>query len=145
MSNIAEHSAVLEKARELCAEIVKDPEVRRLLDDVERFLADDSARLQYQSVHQRGEELHHKQHSGIQLGKVEIKEFEDARAALFDNAVARDFMEAQEKLTALQKEISQYVGLTLENGRVPSAEEIAEANGGGCCGGHGEGGSCCSH
>lgn len=144
MSTIAEHSSVLGKTRELCAEIAKDANVRRLLDDVERFLTDDEARLQYQSVHQRGEELHHKQHSGIELGKVEIKEFEDARAALLDNKIARDFMEAQTALTALQKQIGQYIGMTLENGRVPSDEEIEEANSGGCCGGGG-GGCGCSH
>jgi cell fate (sporulation/competence/biofilm development) regulator YlbF (YheA/YmcA/DUF963 family) len=135
-------SSVLEKTLELCAEIVADPEVNRLQENVERFLNDDAARTQYQSVHERGEELHQKQHAGIKLSSSEIKEFEAARDALFSNQVASDFMEAQEELSKLQKKISKYVNLTLELGRVPTEQDIAEASGGGCCGGGGGGCGC---
>lgn len=145
MSTIAEESAVIEKTRELCASIASDPMVQQLQAQVERFLNDDASRLQYQSVHERGEELHHKQHSGLQLGAAEIREFEAAREALFENEIARDFLAAQQQLESLQKEIGKYVGLTLELGRVPSDEDLAQAGGGGCCGGGGGGGCGCSH
>jgi cell fate (sporulation/competence/biofilm development) regulator YlbF (YheA/YmcA/DUF963 family) len=144
MSIIAEESAVIVKTRELCAQIVSDPGVRKLQESVERFLNDDASRLQYQSVHERGEELHHKQHAGIQLGAAEIREFEAAREALLENTIARDFLAAQQELERLQKEIGKYVGMTLELGRVPSADDLEEAGGGGCCGGGG-GGCGCSH
>ena len=144
MSIIAEESAVIVKTRELCAQIVSDPGVLKLQESVERFLNDDASRLQYQSVHERGEELHQKQHAGIQLGAAEIREFEAAREALLDNEVAREFLAAQQELERLQKEIGKYVGMTLEFGRVPSADDIAQASGGGCCGGGG-GGCGCSH
>jgi cell fate (sporulation/competence/biofilm development) regulator YlbF (YheA/YmcA/DUF963 family) len=145
MSIVSENSSVIAKTRELCAHIASDPQFLQLQESVERFLNDDGARLQYQSVHERGEELHHKQHAGIQLGAAEIREFEVAREALFDNEVARDFVAAQQELETLQKEIRKYVGMTLELGRVPTAEDLAEAGGGGCCGGGGGGGGCCSH
>jgi cell fate (sporulation/competence/biofilm development) regulator YlbF (YheA/YmcA/DUF963 family) len=141
MSIVAEDSSIIVKTRELCAHIASDPGFLNLQQSVERFLNDDGARLQYQSVHERGEELHHKQHSGIQLGAVEIREFEAAREALFDNEIARDFLTAREQLEKLQKEISKYVGMTLELGRVPSADELADT-GGGCCN---EGGCGCAH
>jgi cell fate (sporulation/competence/biofilm development) regulator YlbF (YheA/YmcA/DUF963 family) len=144
MSIVAENSTVIVKTRELCAHIASDPTFIQLQSNVERFLNDDSARLQYQSVHERGEELHQKQHAGIQLGAAEIREFEAAREALFDNEVAREFLAAQQELEKLQKEIGKYVGMTLELGRVPSSDDIAQASGGGCCGGGG-GGGCCSH
>ena len=144
MSLIAEESAVLVKTRELCASIASDPRVVMLQERVERFLNDDAARLQYQSVHERGEELHHKQHAGIQLGAAEIREFEAAREALFENEIAREFLSAQQELEKLQKEIGKYVGLTLELGRVPTEDDIAQSGGGGCCGGGG-GGCGCSH
>lgn len=142
MSIIAEDSTVIVKTRELCAQIASDPVFLQLQENVERFLNDDAARLQYQSVHERGEELHHKQHAGVELGATEIREFEAAREALFDNEVAREFLTAQQELERLQKEISKYISLTLESGKVPTAEDIAAASGGGCCGG---GGGCCSH
>ncbi len=142
MSIVAEDSAVIVKTKELCAQIVSDPSFLKLQADVERFLADDTARLQYQSVHERGEELHHKQHAGVELGATEIREFESARDALFENEVARDFLSAQRELEGLQKEIGKYVGSSIELGRVPSAEDLVDK--GGCCGGSGGGGGCCS-
>lgn len=136
MSLVAEDSAVITKTKELCAQIVSDPLFLKLQASVERFLNDDAARLQYQSVHERGEELHHKQHAGIELGAAEIREFESARNALFENEIAREFLSAQRELEGLQKEISKYISSTIENGRVPSAEDLVES-GGGCCGGGG--------
>lgn len=143
MSITAEDSAVIEKTRELCSQIASDPTFRKLQGSVERFLSDDAARLQYQSVHERGEELHQKQHAGIELGAVEIREFESAREALFANEVASEFLAAQQELESLQKQIGKYVGMTLELGRVPTADDIAQASGGGCCGGGGGGGCGC--
>jgi cell fate (sporulation/competence/biofilm development) regulator YlbF (YheA/YmcA/DUF963 family) len=141
MSLTAEDSAVLVKTRELCAVIAGDPVFLSLQQSVERFLDDDAARLQYLSVHERGEELHQKQHAGIQLGASEIREFEAAREALFDNPLARDFFSAREQLEKLQKEISRHVNLTLELGRLPTADELDDSSGG-CCN---SGGCGCSH
>jgi cell fate (sporulation/competence/biofilm development) regulator YlbF (YheA/YmcA/DUF963 family) len=142
MSIVAEESAVIVKTKELCAQIASDPSFLKLQAQVERFLSDDAARLQYQSVHERGEELHHKQHAGIELGAAEIRDFENARDALFENEIARDFMAAQRELETLQKEIGKYVGTTIELGRVPTADDLA-STGGGCCGGGGGGGCGC--
>lgn len=144
MSITSTESPILEKTRELCAQISGDSTFLELQARVECFLNDDAARLQYQSVHERGEELHQKQHAGIELGAEEIRDFEAAREALFQNEVATAFLGAQKELETLQKQIGKYVSMTLELGRVPTDEEIMEASGGGCCGGGG-GGCGCSH
>jgi cell fate (sporulation/competence/biofilm development) regulator YlbF (YheA/YmcA/DUF963 family) len=145
MSAIAEKTSIISKTKELCAEIAGDAQFIKLQADVERFLSDDVAKLQYQTVHEKGEELHHKQHAGVELGAAEIKTFEDSRDALFDNKVAADFMDAQRTLETIQKQISKYVSMTLELGHVPTDAEMEEAeNSGGCCGGSGSGGGCCS-
>lgn len=141
MSIVAEESTVISKTQELCEKIASDSSFRKLHADVERFLNDDAARLQYQSVHELGEQLHHKQHAGIELGAAEIREFEGARDALFSNEIASKFMTAQRELENLQKEISKYIGATIELGRVPTAAELEAKSGGGCCGGH-DGGGC---
>ncbi len=139
-SLLADDSAVLTKTRELCEQIAKDPAFLKLQADVERFLNDDAARLQYKSVHERGEELHHKQHAGVELGAAEIRDFEGARDALLANDIAADFLVAQRELEGLQKTIAQYVGGTIELGRVPTADDLAHSHSGGCCGGQGGGG-----
>ena len=143
MSMLADDSALMTKTKELCAQIVAEPRFKELQKTVERFLDDDAARLQYQSVHERGEELHHKQHAGVELGSAEIREFEAARDALFKNEVARGFLEAQRELEMIQQVVGKYVGMTLELGRVPSSDDFAEADSG-CCGGH-DGGGCGCH
>ena len=140
MSIVAEDTAVIVKTKELCALIASDPSYLKLKSDVERFIANDEARLQYQSVHERGEQLHHKERAGIELGAAEIREFESARDALFENEIACDFLAAQRELEALQKQIGKYIGAAIELGRVPTAEDVADK--GGCCGGGG-GDSCC--
>lgn len=145
MSITSEDSTIMAKTRELCAQIASDSQFLQLQESVERFLNDDAARLQYQSVHERGEELHHKQHAGIELSAAEIRDFEAARDALLKNEVATTFLSAQKELELLQKEIGKYVGMTLELGRVPTTDEIAQASGGGGCCGGGGGGCGCSH
>ncbi len=142
MSMLADDSVVMRKAKELCAAIVEHPDFVVLQERVESFLDDDAARLQYQSVQERGEELHHKQHAGVELTRGEIRDWEAARDALFENQVARSFIEAKRQLELLQETIGKYVGLTLELGRVPEAEDFSDGDGG-CCGGHG--GCGCAH
>lgn len=143
MSAIAESQSVIEKTRELCQQIVEDSSFKKLQADVEIFLNDESAKLQYQSVHQRGEELQQKQHSGVELSKQEIKEFEEAREELLKNDLVGNFLAAKQELEQLQRIIVQHVGMTMEMGRVPSTEEVAHETGGGCCGGGGGGGCGC--
>lgn len=142
MSMLADDSAVMTKARELCAAIADDERFLELQKQVESFLDDKAAKLMYQSVHERGSELQQKQHSGVELGATEIREFESAREELLANPVAKNFLDAQGELETLQRAIGKYVGLTLELGRVPTADDFAESESG-CCGGGGGGGCGC--
>lgn len=135
MTMIAKESNVMSKTKELCDAIAEDIEFVTLQGQVERFLADDDAKLKYQSLHERGEEMHNKQQAGVELSDTEIQEFEGARESLFANEVASDFMEAQQSLQTLQKTISKYIGMTLELGRTPTPEDMEQGDGGGCCGG----------
>lgn len=142
MSAIAESSTIVDKTRDLCKSIVEDDHFKSLQGKIEEFLNDDAAKLQYQSVHQRGEELHQKQASGVELSKTEISEFETAREALLENVVVATFLSAKQELEGLQNMVRQYVGLTLEMGKVPTQEEVDHETGGGCCGGGGGEGCC---
>ncbi|GAA5481718.1 hypothetical protein Hsar01_00929 [Haloferula sargassicola] len=141
---LADDSAVMTKVRELCAAIAEDDRFQSLQGDVEKFMDDEQATLMYRGVHERGSELHQKQHAGVELSDSEIREFESARDQLMANPVARGFMDAQGELETLQRSVMKYVNMTMELGHVPSTEEIAAAEGGGCCGGGG-GGCGCSH
>lgn len=142
MTMLADDSTVMTKTRELCAAIAGDDRFAELQKQVETFLDDDAAKLMYQSVHERGSELQQKQHAGVELGASEIREFESAREELLANPVAKSFLDAQGEMETLQRAIGKYVGMTLELGRVPSADDFAESESG-CCGGSGGGGCGC--
>jgi len=128
---LADDSQVIAKTKELCEAIAGDPEYKELLDRVERFLEDEGAKLQFQSVQERGEELQQKQSIGVELSDGEVQDFEAAREALLGNAVAKEFLDAQQSLQSVQVAIGKYVGMTLELGRVPEADDFKDE--GGCC------------
>jgi cell fate (sporulation/competence/biofilm development) regulator YlbF (YheA/YmcA/DUF963 family) len=137
MSMILEESAVTAKTMELCAAIVEQESFVKLQSQVEKFLNNDEARLQYQSVHETGEALNQKQRSGVELGESEIREFEEAREQLLNNTTVTEFMSAQKELQGIQNTIGKMVSLTLELGHVPTEDDIQAASSGGCCGGGG--------
>jgi len=131
MKMLADDSLVISKTKELCAAIADDPEYRSMMKKVECFMEDDAAKLQFQSVQERSQELGQKQQSGLELSVGEVEDFENAREALMSNTVAREFMDAQQSLQSVQSAIGKYVGITLELGRVPAEEDLADQ--GGCC------------
>ena len=143
MSMTIEESAVTAKTKELCAAIVEQESFAKLQSQVETFLNNDEARLQYQSVHESGDALNQKQRSGVELSEAEISEFEQAREQLLKNSTVTDFMSAQKELQEIQNSIGKMVSLTLELGRVPTQDDIAAASGGGGCCGGGGGEGCC--
>lgn len=131
MKMLADDSLVIGKTKELCAAIADDPEYRSMMEKVERFMEDDAAKLQFQSVQERSQELGQKQQSGLELSVGEVEDFETAREALMGNSVAREFMDAQQSLQSVQMAIGKYVGITLELGRVPAEEDLTDQEG--CC------------
>jgi cell fate (sporulation/competence/biofilm development) regulator YlbF (YheA/YmcA/DUF963 family) len=130
-------SAVLTKTRELCQAILDQPNVRALRQRVDAFMSDEQAQALYDGLVAKSQALQHKQQLSIQPTSEEMADFEQHRAALFNNSVARGFLDAQEALHEVQQSVHHYVTKTLELGRLPTDEE---RNGGSCGQGCG-----CSH
>lgn len=125
MHAIPEDGAVIEKTRELCQAIATQPDFIELRSHVDAFLSDDAARQLYQTVAEKGQYLHQKQHEGESLDQAEIAEFERQRDALLNNVVARRFVDAQERMNTIHETVGRYVRKTLELGRVPEPEDFA--------------------
>jgi cell fate (sporulation/competence/biofilm development) regulator YlbF (YheA/YmcA/DUF963 family) len=100
-------------------------------------MGDEKARGQYENLVTKGQALQEKEQMSAPLSREEINDFEKQREAVFNNPVARNFLDAQEELQNVQATIQQYVNKTLELGRMPTDEDLS---GGGC--GHGCG---CHH
>ena len=132
----ATDNAVIEKTRELCETILAQPEFQSVRSDVDAFMNNDSAKSQYEQLAEKGEYLHHKQHQGVTLGQEEIAEYEKLRNSFLADPVAKNFLDAQEKMQRVQQTVGKFVSKTLELGRVPTEEDMEEGSCGSGCGCH---------
>jgi len=137
METIAETSAILNKTKELCQAILDEPNMGSIRRRLDAFMSDDKARSLYDGLVTKGQAIQQKQQLSMPVSGEEVADFEQHRAALFNNPVAQGFLDAQEELHKVQESVQQYVSKTLELGRLPTEDEI---NGDSC--GHGCG---CSH
>jgi cell fate (sporulation/competence/biofilm development) regulator YlbF (YheA/YmcA/DUF963 family) len=138
---MTEDSPLFTKTRELCQTILDQPEVKSIHERINAFLGDETARSQYESLVNKGQELRQKQEGSLPLSGEEIADFEQDRDALLKNPVARGFIDAQEELHEMKHAIQKHLSKTLELGRLPTSEDLEE---GGCCS-SGGGGCGCSH
>lgn len=128
--------------RDLCEAILADSDYQEEFAKVEAFLDDKQAVDAYREATALGQDLQQRQHQGETLPPEEINRFEEMRSALFENSLISDFLGAQSKLSDLQSTLSEWIGKTIELGRLPEEHEIGN---GGCCGGGGGGGGCGCH
>jgi cell fate (sporulation/competence/biofilm development) regulator YlbF (YheA/YmcA/DUF963 family) len=135
-TNVQTEDVVLQKTLELCEAIVQQPQFQSIRQQVDSFMADAKAQQQYESLNEKGRNLHHKQQQGLELAPAEISEFDSERDAFFRNPVAKGFVDAQEAMHHIQEEVNQYVSKTFELGRVPAAEEMESGSCGSGCGCH---------
>lgn len=126
-----EETTVTLKTKELCQAILDEPSLRTARASIDSFMADDQTKTQYENLMSKGQALQQKQHGGQQLTDSEIKAFEKERDVLMANPVAVAFMKAQEELHHINESVNKHVTKTLELGRVPTEEDMAE---GGSCG-----------
>jgi cell fate (sporulation/competence/biofilm development) regulator YlbF (YheA/YmcA/DUF963 family) len=130
MALTAEDSIIVQKTRDLCQSILDHPEFRTIRKDIDQFMANDSAKVDYQALMEKSEELHHKQHEGVRLSPDEIKAYESQRDRVVNNPIASSFIRAQQEVQGIQESVNRYLAKTFELGRVPSSDELSD--GGGC-------------
>jgi cell fate (sporulation/competence/biofilm development) regulator YlbF (YheA/YmcA/DUF963 family) len=139
MQTAIEETTITQKTRELCQAILDQPNMAALRQSIDAFMADDTSKAQYEDLMNKGQALQQKQESSMPLTGEEIAAFEEQREALLKNPVASAFLDAREEMQQVQQSILQYVGKTIELGRVPTEEDLSEGEGGGCgsgCGCH---------
>src|SRR5471032_97864 len=117
-----------EKTQELCQAIVSQPELISIRRRIDAFMADASARGQYETLMGKGQALQEKQQHGQPLAAEEISDFEKSREALLKNPVASGFLDAQEDLHEIQHSIQKKISKTLELGRITTEEDFAEGS-----------------
>lgn len=129
-----QNTAVLQKTLELCETIHNQPEFQSLRQRIDTFLADENARQHYQTVVEKSQDIQRKQQQAQPLTEAEIAAFEKDRQSLFDNPVAKGFLEAQQEMHSVQETITRYVTKTFEIGRVPTEDDMTSCGAGCSCG-----------
>jgi cell fate (sporulation/competence/biofilm development) regulator YlbF (YheA/YmcA/DUF963 family) len=131
MSHTVTDEIIHQKTIELCDTIVRQPTFQAIRQRVDSFMGNEEAQNQYQQVVEKGQSLQQKQQTGTPLSDDEIQDFEKSREQLISNPVAREFLDAQQEMRAMQESVSRYVHKTFEIGRVPAPEDF-ESCGHGC-------------
>lgn len=131
MSHTVTDEIIHQKTIELCDTIVRQPTFQAIRQRVDSFMGNEEAQNQYQQVVEKGQSLQQKQQTGMPLSDAEIQDFEKSREQLISNPVAREFLDAQQEMRAMQESVSRYVHKTFEIGRVPAPEDF-ESCGHGC-------------
>lgn len=136
MSTLTDATAITDKTRELCQTILDHPAFKSAQQCIQAFVADEQARVHYEAVANKNQELRQRQQRDGSVSDAEARAFENDREALLRNPVAHDFIEAQSDLHGLRQSIEQHVALTLELGRLPTEEDFAACSCGSGCGCH---------
>jgi len=124
------------KTNELCEAILEQLQTNGVRKRIDTFLADTSARGQYETLMSKGQALQEKQQHGQPLDPLEIAAFEKDRDTLLKNPVASGFLDAQEEMHDLQHSVQKVVAKTIELGRLPVAADLEEGSCGHGCGCH---------
>ena len=125
-----------EKTRELCQFILEDPVFAAAQGRIETFLENEDATELYGNWQRKASELHQKHHEGNEPSDDEIKEFEGLKAKVLDHPVAADFLEAEDTVNDMFQTITKMVQKTLQNGKIPTDEDLKECCGNSGCGCH---------
>ena len=133
MQTLTAEMTIDEKIQDLCEAILGDNEYQERVSHIEALLSDPASKEDYVKFAQKGDEMHQKQHSGAEVTDADLEEYETLRKAADGNPKVKSFMGAQSALNALHQKVSKYVSKTIENGKVPTVEEMNAKDG--CCGG----------
>jgi cell fate (sporulation/competence/biofilm development) regulator YlbF (YheA/YmcA/DUF963 family) len=118
------NSLVEAKTRELCEALVQLPSFSDAFRKHQAFMEDELAKFEWQMVNDRGMLLQQKEAAGLPIEPAELGEFDGLRDALLAKEVVKDFIEAQQEISAMQKLVYPMLTKTFELGRVPVPEDF---------------------
>ena len=123
-----------DKTRELCQFILEDPAFAAAFGSIDAFQEDKEAQGLYKSWQEKAAELHHMHHEGKEPSQSDVVEMERLKQTVMDNSVAADFVEAEDSVNDIFGTVMKLVQKTLQNGQIPTEDEMNECCSSGGCG-----------
>ncbi|MDF1816290.1 MAG: YlbF family regulator [Verrucomicrobiales bacterium] len=125
-----------EKTRELCQFILEDPAYAAASGSIDTFQESEEAQKIYRNWQQKAAELHHMHHEGKEPEQSDIVELERLKQVVMDNQIAADFVEAEDSVNDIFGTVMKMVQKTLQNGSIPTEDDLNECCGNSGCGCH---------
>lgn len=131
-----QETPLITKTKELCETILSQPGYQTMKQHIMDFMHHDEARILYENLCDKQEELHNKHSQGAPITAEEDAEFNDMEKRFLAMPVAANFIHAQRQMQKIEKTVAKYVRRTFELGRVPESSEMSSGCGcgGGSCG-----------
>ncbi len=129
-------TAIEEKLQALCQAIVADSEIKAARDQAEAFLADEDAVGLFRELMTKSNEMRERQHHGEDIDDEEVSQLMELKAAADGHAGIRSFHQAQDVLQGMVEMVNGFVTKTLENGDVPTRDQVMQKGCGTGCGCH---------
>ncbi len=116
----------------MCHFILEDPAFASAQAAIDAFQEDEKAQELYRTWHEKAADLHRKHHEGKKATSGEIAQMESLKDKAMENPIAADFVEAEDLINSIFGTVMKMVQKTLQNGAVPTDEELNSCCGGGC-------------
>ncbi|MEM1295003.1 MAG: YlbF family regulator, partial [Verrucomicrobiota bacterium] len=130
-TTLQQATTIEEKARELCQFVLDDAGFASAQGRIELFMESEEAKNVYRAWQEKSHELHAKNQQGMQPTEGDVAELESLKAAVLNNPVAVDFVEAENEMNAIFGSVTKLLQKTLQLGQIPTEEDMKEGE---CCG-----------
>ena len=125
-----ESTSIKEKALELCQFVADAPEFAEAHQTIQKFIDDDEAKAVYGKLQEKSHQLHQLSHQGQKPSDADLDELNSLQKAVAANPLAAAFVGAENQLDDTFRTVTKLLQKTLQLGRVPTEEDLAESD---CC------------
>ena len=127
MNNDTLENELLATTTALCEALAQAPQIIAAKARIGLFFQNPEATKLFEEVNSYGEELRNKHLAGMPPSEEEINKFDQLRESVISNETAKGFLEARQAIDGILNTISQYLGMSIDLGRAPTAEEVEQA------------------
>ena len=137
MSFIKNNSELKEKLNDFCSFLNKIPQIDKLNQELDNFLTNEKNNELHEEALKWEEVIEQKQLDGQEILEEDLNAFKDIHSKLNAQNGAEEFFSAQENLLSFMDEITSYITISLQLGRVPNEDELESLKDESCgCGHH---------
>ena len=119
-------NSLINKMTDLCQEIIKDKKIQKLLSIKQDLEKESQVMQKIQQLIKMESELMEKEKNNQAITEQELNEYDNFYKECTKDKSTNEYLACQEQIHSVVHIISDYVGLTLAKGKVPTINEVNE-------------------